>query len=57
MECDHRVRDTAMAGALGFGLLLAGFGWPWGVVGMIVGGLVGWWTVRRTGGQERGDGE
>lgn len=55
--CDHSVRDTALSGALGVGVLLAGFGPLWAVAGMIAGGLFGWWMARRWAAQEGRDGE
>lgn len=36
-----------MSGAIGGGFILAGFGAPWGIVGMTVGALAGWWVERR----------
>lgn len=39
---------TAMVG----GFLGSVFGFPWGIVGLLLGALSGWLMFRRTGGQE-----
>lgn len=56
-RCDHSVRDTATGGAIGLGLLAAGFGPLWAVAGMVAGGLLGWWLACRGAAQEGRDAE
>jgi hypothetical protein len=51
----RRDMDVILGGALGVGYLGAGFGVPWGIVGMVLGAAAGWWAVRRTGQEGRGD--
>lgn len=47
-ECRRRDREGRILGGLvGGGYLLVGFGVPWAIVGMILGGLAGYCVSRQ----------